>query len=292
MTNSRILVIGKTGQLGRSILNLSNNFISSEIKFVDKSELNLLSIESIKSFFKTNIFDIIINCAAYTAVDRAEEESEKADFVNNVSIQYLCELTKLYKTTVVHISTDYVFDGKKLSPYSENDVTNPQSVYGMTKLNGEKKLQEFCNSFIIFRTSWVYSVYKNNFVKSIIRLGKNNRSIEVVNDEIGSPTSATDLAGAIINIINSKDFQTIAKNKTIINYCNEGAVSRYEFAKEILNQCDITCEIKKIKSSDYKTLARRPLYSVLDTSLFKKLTGQKTIHWISSLREVLNEINI
>ena len=291
MDGSSILVIGKNGQLGSSILDLSNNFISKNIKFVDRKELDLLSISNIESFFVKNKFDIIINCAAYTAVDKAEEEVKTANLVNNIAIKYICNFTKSNNSTIIHISTDYVFDGKKLSPYSEKDNTNPLGIYGETKLNGEKKLQKYCDNFIIFRTSWVYSAHNSNFVKSIIKIAKENTSIRVVDDEIGSPTSAIDLAGAIINLINSKKFKKVAKNKTIINYSNKGKISRYEFAKEIISQSNINCEVEKIKSINYKTIAKRPKYSVLDTSLYESLTGRRTLDWINSLKKVLNDIN-
>ena len=206
----RILVIGKNGQLGRSINKLvSENKYDNEFIFVGRDESDLSKEESITNYFDSNDkFDILINCAAYTAVDKAEEEQELANQVNHLAIKQLAEIANKQKARLIHISTDYVFDGESDKPYTETDETNPINIYGKTKLAGEKVLQKIMpTNAIIIRTSWVYSEYGNNFVKTMLRLGKERDEISVVNDQIGSPTYATDLAGVILEIIKNEEFR-------------------------------------------------------------------------------------
>ena len=212
----RILVTGKNGQLGRSIHKLvntdskiDNNQSSNEFIFVGREELDLSNESSISHYFDSNDrFDVIINCAAYTAVDKAEEEQELANQVNHLAVKQLAGIAKEQKAKLIHISTDYVFDGESDKPYIETDTTNPINVYGKTKLAGEKALQAVMPiNAIIIRTSWVYSEYSNNFVSTMLRLGKERDELSVVSDQIGSPTYATDLAGAILEIIDNKDYQ-------------------------------------------------------------------------------------
>ena len=234
----RILVTGKNGQLGRSIYKIVNtangdNLPPNEFIFVGREELDLSSESSISHYFDSNDrFDVIINCAAYTAVDKAEEEQELANQVNHLAVKKLANIANEQKAKLVHVSTDYVFDGTGGKPYKETDKINPINVYGKTKLAGEKTLQEIMpTDAIIIRTSWLYSEFGNNFVKTMLNLGKERDELNVVSDQIGSPTYATDLAKVILKIIDNKDYQDKKQPTEIYHYSNKGRVSWYDFAK-------------------------------------------------------------
>ena len=238
----RILVTGKNGQLGQSINKLinietkiENNPSSNEFIFVGREELDLSNNSSIINYFDNHDkFDIVINSAAYTAVDQAEEEQELANQVNHLAVKQLAGIAKEQKARLIHISTDYVFNGESDKPYIETSETNPINVYGKTKLAGERTLQEIMpTNAIIIRTSWVYSEYGNNFVKTMLRLGKERDELNVVSDQIGSPTYATDLAEAILKILNNEDFKKENQPTQVYHYSNEGEVSWYKFAKEV-----------------------------------------------------------
>ena len=238
----KILVTGKNGQLGKSIhKSVTNNKKINEFVFVGREELDLNSESSIINYFDNHDkFDIVINSAAYTAVDQAEEEQELANQVNHLAVKQLAEIAKEQKARLIHISTDYVFNGESDKLYIETSETNPINVYGKTKLAGERTLQEIMpTNAIIIRTSWVYSEYGNNFVKTMLRLGKERDEINVVSDQIGSPTYATDLAGVILEIIKNKEFREESQATKIYHYSNEGKISWYEFAKEIFKMAKI-----------------------------------------------------
>jgi len=293
----KILVTGKNGQLGRSIhktihtnnteTNASQN--RNEFIFVSRKELDISSDSSISYYFNNNDkFDIIINCAAYTVVDKAEKEEKLANQVNHLAVRQLAEIAKAQQAKLIHISTDYVFDGKSDESYTETDETNPINVYGKTKLAGEKALQEIMPmNAIIIRTSWVYSEYGNNFVKTMLRLGKERDELNVVNDQIGSPTYATDLAEVILTIINNEDYQDTKQPTEIYHYSNEGEISWYDFAKEIFKLAKIDCKVTPIKTEQYLTLAKRPKNTVMNKSKIEKDFGIGAISWQDSLRNCL-----
>jgi dTDP-4-dehydrorhamnose reductase len=288
----RILVTGKNGQLGRSINKLintevkaDNNLSSSKFIFVGREELDLSSEGSISHYFDSNDrFDVIINCAAYTAVDKAEEEQELANQINHLAVKQLASIANKQQARLIHISTDYVFDGENFKPYCEDDTTNPNGIYGITKLDGEKAMQEInpLNSIII-RTSWVYSSVGANFVKTMLRLGKERDSLGVIFDQVGTPTYVRDLAKAILDIlVNIKN-----EKVEIYNYSNEGVLSWYDFAKEIMRMAKIDCSINPIETSEYPTPAKRPHFSLLNKSKIKKEFNLTIPFWKDSLNECL-----
>ena len=292
----RILVTGKNGQLGRSIHKLvntdtkiDNNQSSNEFIFVGREELDLSSKSDINHYFDSNNkFDIIINCAAYTAVDKAEKEQELANQVNHLAVKQLANIANEQKAKLVHVSTDYVFDGAGGKPYKETDKTNPINVYGKTKLAGEKALQEIMpTNAMIIRTSWVYSEYGNNFVKTMLRLGKEMDEINVVSDQIGSPTYATDLAGVILEIIKSKEFREENQTTQIYHYSNEGEISWYEFAKEIFKIAKIDCKVNPITTQQYPTPVQRPKNTSMNKNKIMKTFNANPVPWKDSLEKYL-----
>ena len=291
----RILVTGKNGQLGKSINKIvntgngKNNYQQdNEFIFVGREELDLSSERSISHYFdRSNKFDVIINCAAYTAVDKAEEECELANQVNHLAVKQLANIANEQKAKLVHVSTDYVFDGTGGKPYKETDKTNPINVYGKTKLAGEKALQEIMpTDAIIIRTSWLYSEFGNNFVKTMLRLGKERDEINVVSDQIGSPTYATDLANAILEIIDNKDYQDKQQSTEIYHYSNEGEISWYEFAKEIFKIAEVNCKVNPITTQQYPTPAKRPRNSLIDSNKIMQLFDINTPFWKDSLKRI------
>jgi len=288
----RILVTGKNGQLGRSIHKLvntdskiDNNQSSNEFIFVGREELDLSNESSISHYFDSNDrFDVIINCAAYTAVDKAEEEQELANQVNHLAVKQLAGIAKEQKAKLIHISTDYVFDGTGSKPYKETDKTNPINVYGKTKLAGEKALQEIMpTNAMIIRTSWVYSEYGNNFVKTMLRLGKERNEINVVSDQIGSPTYATDLAKAILKIIDNRDYQDKDKATEIYHHSNKGEISWYDFTKEIFKLAKIDCKVSPITTEQYPTPAKRPRNTLMSKDKIIEEFSLEILDWKKSL---------
>ncbi len=283
-----ILVTGANGQLGSELksiyknegikLGKSVNFIFTDIDTLDISNSIFL-----KKFFQDHSFDYVINCAAYTNVDLAEKEKEKAYNVNATCVKNIVESIKDQNTRFIHISTDYVFDGNSHIPYTENMQTNPQSVYGNSKLDGEKYALEFENAIVI-RTSWLYSSYGNNFAKTIHKLCKERESLNVVFDQVGTPTYAYDLAKAILQIIK----QTENENRfisDIYHFSNEGVCSWYDFAKIITDKAYSKCNINPIESKDYPTQVKRPFYSVLNKNKIKSTYNINIPHWQDSLNE-------
>jgi dTDP-4-dehydrorhamnose reductase len=288
----RILVTGKDGQLGRSIhkvisanSEIDNDYGSNEFIFVGRRELDLSNDSNINHYFNSNNkFDIIINCAAYTTVDKAEEESELANKINHLAVKKIAEIANKQESKLIHISTDYVFDGESNKLYTETDITNPINVYGKTKLAGEKALQDIMSTdAIIIRTSWVYSEYGNNFVKTMLRLGKERNELSVVSDQIGSPTYATDLAKAILGIINNKDYQDKNQSTQVCHYSNKGEISWYEFAKEIFKLAEVDCKVSPITTEQYPTPARRPMNTIMDKNKITKAFSVDTPDWKKSL---------
>ncbi|MGJ0457070.1 dTDP-4-dehydrorhamnose reductase, partial [Aliarcobacter cryaerophilus] len=242
---------------------------------------------SIKEFCQTNSINVIINCAAYTAVDKAESDIENADLVNRKAVKKLSIVAKELDIKLIHISTDYVFDGKNFKPYVEEYQTNPQSVYGKTKLDGENELLDInpLNSIII-RTSWVYSYYGNNFVKTMLRLGKEKEELGVIFDQVGTPTYAKDLAITILDIIPQIENSKVE----IYNYSNEGVLSWYDFAKEIMKMAKLNCKIKAIETYQYPTPAKRPHFSLLNKSKIKSKFNLEIPYWKDGLDNCLKRL--
>ena len=283
-----ILVTGANGQLGselKSIYNNSNRTFEKpvNIEFTDIETLDLSNTIFLKKFLDDHSFDFIINCAAYTNVDLAETEKEKAFEINANCVKSIVEYIKGKNTKLIHISTDYVFDGETHIPYTEDIPTNPQSVYGKSKLDGEKYALKHPNSIVI-RTSWLYSSYGKNFAKTIYKLCKEREELNVVFDQIGTPTYATDLAKAILQIIN----QSITENRFIpgiYHYSNEGVCSWFDFAQAIADKAYSKCKINSIISKEYPTPAKRPFYSVLNKSKIKSVYQISIPHWQKSLND-------
>jgi len=288
----RILVIGKNGQLGMSIQKkLINKKQSDEFIFVGREELDLSNNKNIINYFKNNIFDVFINCAAYTQVDKAERDTELSNQINHLAVLQLAKIAKNQKAKIIHISTDYVFDGKNNNPYTEIDKTNPINVYGKTKLEGEKAIQKILmTDAIIIRVSWLYSEYGSNFVKTMLHLAKKQNQIDVVNDQIGSPTYASDLADVILKVIKDKTFINNNQKTQIYHYSNEGNISWYDFAREIFNFSKINCKISPINSKMYQTSAQRPKAVIMNKTKISQRFNINILGLKKSLETCILEI--
>jgi len=282
----KILVIGKTGQLGQSINEIVSKMQScDEFVFVGRDELDLSDIDGVVSYFENNNFDIIINCAAYTAVDMAESEIELADRINHLAIHKIATIANKQQIKLIHISTDYVFSGESNIPYLESDVVNPINIYGKTKLAGEQAvLETMPTDATIIRTSWVYSEYGNNFVDTMLRLGKERDKINVVSDQIGSPTYAGDLAMAILHIIQNEEFLNSGQKTQIYHYSNEGSCSWFDFAKEIFELTNIQCTVNPITTEQYPTTTQRPRNTLMNKDKITKTFGINIPYWEVSLK--------
>ena len=282
----RILVTGRSGQLGKSIHKLIvNSKQIDDFVFVGRKELDLSVESNISHYFDNNQFDIIINCAAYTAVDKAEEEQDIANQVNHLVVKQLAEIANKQQAKLIHISTDYVFDGESDKPYLETDTTNPINIYGKTKLAGEKALQEIMpTNAIIIRTSWVYSEFGSNFVKTMLRLGKGKDEVSVISDQTGSPTYATDLAEVILTIIKSKFFNQKNLLTETYHYSNKGEISWYDFAKEIFKLAKIKCKVNSITTECYQASVQRPKSAPMNSDKIVSIFEVK----IHNFRESLN----
>lgn len=274
-----VLVTGASGQLGQALQSISRNYTDIDFHFFNSTALNITDLEQCKTVFNTIKPDFCINAAAYTAVDKAESEPEKARLINVVGPRNLAQVCKENDTVLIHISTDFIFDGTATKPYTEDDIPNPSGVYGQTKLDGEKAIQNILEKYFIIRTSWVYSEFGNNFMKTMLRLGSERDVLSVVNDQIGTPTNAVDLAKALLEIIKSdkKDFG-------IYNFSNEGQCSWYDFAKKIFEINKIEIDLQSIPTLAYPTPAKRPAFSVLDKSKIKKVFGVEILEWEESLK--------
>jgi dTDP-4-dehydrorhamnose reductase len=285
MSKPIIAVSGKNGQLGSELQMLANSFSAFDFVFTEKEELNLADEKSIETFFKKNNPSFFINCAAYTAVDKAETEKEIAYKINAEAVGVIGKLCTEYQTKLIHISTDYVFNGNADKPYSANDKTDPVNYYGYSKCEGEKLALKNCVDTTIIRTSWVYSEFGNNFVKTMLRLMKERTEINVVNDQIGSPTYAKDLAEIILEIIKQD-----AKYPGIYHFSNEGMISWFQFAEAIKDEINSSCKVGGIKTSQYPTPAKRPHYSVMDKNKIANVYGVSIKHWQESLKECLGKL--
>ncbi len=279
-----ILVTGCNGQLGNEIRLLENEH--SEWKFfnTDVEELDITNQLAVEQYVAQNAIDGIINCAAYTAVDKAEEDKEKATTLNMVAPAFLAAAVEKRDGWIIQISTDYVFDGKAHTPYKEDDTPCPDSVYGSTKLAGELGAQKFCRKAVIIRTAWLYSSFGNNFVKTMQRLGREREELGVIFDQIGTPTYAADLAKAILTIIKE------GIKPGTYHYSNEGVCSWYDFAIAIHRMSGIKCNVKPLHTQEYPTPANRPAYAVLDKTKIKHTYNITIPHWEKSLKECIDKI--
>ncbi len=283
-----ILVTGSNGQLGSELKKLvtinadnSNHFI-----FTDIAELNITNEAQVKAFFEQNSIDFCINAAAYTAVDKAENEPAIAHLINVEAVRLLAAQCHLYNAVLIHISTDYVFDGMNYLPYTEENTSNPQSIYGKTKLEGELAAIKSNPKTIVIRTSWLYSTFGNNFVKTMLRLAQSKPALSVVADQVGTPTYAGDLAQAILHII---DFIGENKDKNVVgtyHYSNEGVATWYDFAHAIFEMNALKVKLRPIRTTEYPTPASRPAYSILDKSKIKNTFGIEIPHWRESLKTI------
>lgn len=271
------LVTGCNGQLGTALQSL----LKDKATYIDRDTLDLTDEAAVKDYLSKNKFDFIINCAAYTAVDKAEADKETAYQVNALAPLYLAK----YGKNIIHISTDYVFDGKSNCPYTETDSTNPVSVYGKTKREGEINVLENADTAIIIRTAWLYSPHGGNFVKTMRKLGNERECLNVVFDQIGTPTNAYDLASAIVTILP----QIKPEEKEIYHYTDEGVCSWYDFAVEIMKQSHLSCKVNPIESKDYPTPAPRPHYSVLNKTKIKQRFNITIPHWQEGLVSCLKQ---
>ncbi len=272
------LITGSKGQLGTELSKLLPDAICADIDILDITDEN-----AVKNFVRDNNIDVIINCAAYTAVDKAETDIELATKINVYGPRNLAKSG----AKVIHISTDYVFDGTGHKPYNPDEKTNPVSVYGKTKRAGELAVLENTDVAVVIRTAWLYSPYGNNFVKTIRRLGNEKSEINVVADQIGTPTYAADLADAIVKILP----QMTSENSGVYHFTNEGVCSWYDFASEIMELSNLKCVVKPIKSSQYPTPAARPFYSVLDKDKIKQVFGINIKYWKDGLKRCISELN-
>ncbi len=279
----KILVTGANGQLGKCIKDAAVKYPEFNFLFATRELLNIESEESISEIFKNNQFDYCINAAAYTNVEKAESDQENAFLTNAEGVKQLAKYCEENNTTLIQISTDYVFDGKKGSPYSEEDATNPLNVYGASKLKGEAYVQEICQAHYILRTSWLYSQYGHNFYNTVLRFAKEGKTLTVTTEQTGTPTNANDLAKVILTIIKSN-----SKKYGIYNFSNQGEATWYDFAKEILTQTNQLTETNLAKTDYYRTFAARPKYSVLDTRKYKNTFNKAVLDWRKSLSFLLN----
>ena len=276
-----VLVTGASGQLGKAIVSVSGNYPKIDFHFASSAEADVTDKQNLHALFTRIKPDFCINAAAYTAVDKAESETEKAYAINVTGAQNLAEICKEFHTMLIHISTDFVFDGTKHEPYSEEDATHPEGIYGVTKRQGEEAIAAVFSNYMIVRTSWLYSEFGNNFMKTMLKLANDRPALNVVNDQRGTPTYAVDLAKAILDIIISGK-----KAFGIFHYSNEGEASWYDFAAKIFENNHVNIDLKPIPTSDYPTPAKRPAYSVLDKTKIKETFGIKIPDWQESLKKI------
>lgn len=281
-----ILVTGANGQLGNEMRVLSAEHKEHNYFFTDVAELDICNEQAVMAFVKENDIHVIVNCAAYTAVDKAEDNMELCTKLNSDAVGYLAKAAENNQAEFIQISTDYVFDGTNHLPYKESDATCPNSVYGVTKLAGEKNALEYCKKTMIIRTAWLYSTFGNNFVKTMIRLGKERETLGVVFDQMGTPTYARDLARAI--------FAAIYKGVVpgVYHFSDEGVCSWYDFTKAIHRIAGITtCKVNPLHTDEYPAKAPRPNYSVLDKTKIKNTYDIEIPHWEESLKACMDELN-
>jgi dTDP-4-dehydrorhamnose reductase len=286
----KILVTGAYGQLGNELKELSVNYPEWQFLFTDVDSLDITDEKKVEVFCQENKPDFVVNCAAYTAVDKAESDAETAHKVNALAPEILAGAAKRQNAGFIHISTDYVFDGRAFRPYEEIDSVNPQGVYGKTKLEGEQLVRKENPETVIIRTSWLYSVFGNNFVKTMLKLGQEREMLKVVYDQVGTPTFAGDLAKAILHIINLYKDEPEKFSPGIYHFSNEGVASWYDFAKSIFETARVFCKVVPVLSEEFPTAAQRPHYSVLNKSKIKATFNFEIPYWKESLKICINKL--
>ncbi|MED9995703.1 MAG: dTDP-4-dehydrorhamnose reductase [Paludibacteraceae bacterium] len=286
-----ILVTGAYGQLGNEVRLLSANYPQYNFMFTDVDSLDICDKAMLLDFVQGNDIRYIINCAAYTAVDKAEDDAELCEKINAKAVKNLGEVAQEVGAGIIHVSTDYVFNGKGYMPYTEDMPTSPCSVYGKTKLKGEKALLKACEKAMVVRTAWLYSPFGNNFVKTMRKLGAEREQLNVIFDQIGTPTYAEDLAAALL-VMMDKTIDQEHNKGGVYHYSNEGVCSWYDFTLKIHQLSGITtCQVNPIETKDYPTKAARPHYSVLNKAKIKATFGVQVPHWESSLQRCIEELN-
>ena len=282
-----ILVTGANGQLGNEMQVLARENLQHTYFFTDVQELDICDEQAVYAYVSEHKIDIIVNCAAYTAVDKAEDNVELCDKLNNIAPGYLARAAQANGAAMIQVSTDYVFDGTAHIPYTEEEPTCPASVYGSTKLAGEQNVMDHCEKAMVIRTAWLYSIYGNNFVKTMIRFGQERDSLGVIFDQIGTPTYANDLAQAIFAAINK------GVVRGIYHFSDEGVCSWYDFTVAIHRLAGIaSCKVKPLHTADYPAKAPRPHYSVLDKTKIKDTFGIEIPHWEESLKRCINQLRM
>ena len=283
-----VLVTGAMGQVGQALKEAALSHSDTVFYFAGSAEADVTSMAALTTVFSNVKPDVCINAAAYTAVDKAESEPEKAHAINSTGAANIATVCKAFNTTLIHISTDFVFNGTKQTPYTEEDITSPQSVYGKTKLDGEIAIEQLLKEHYIIRTSWVYSQYGNNFMKTMLRLAAERDTVSVVNDQTGTPTNANSLANALITIAKYSISNPGNPNYGIYNYSNEGECSWYDFAKKIFEVYKINIDLQPISTEAYPTPAKRPPYSVLNKEKFKNAFNTGVESWQDSLQNLVD----
>ena len=287
----KVLITGSNGQLGSEIKELAFEYENLECIFKDLPELDICDTDALNTFIIDQHINAVINCAGYTAVDKAEENPEIAEQVNSKGVLNLVNALEKVDGKLIHISTDYVFDGNHSQPYNESDSVSPIGVYGETKRAGELAVLNSSIDALVIRTSWLYSAYGNNFVKTMLRIGNDKESIQVVSDQKGTPTYAKDLAKMCLDILSDASSTNLSKKGSLYHYSNEGVTSWYDFATAIMEISNIDCQLISIETKDYPTQARRPMYSVLDKSKIKSDFKVTIPHWRDSLANCIKKIN-
>ncbi len=281
-----ILITGSNGQLGSEMQQAAKRFPNFNYIFTDVAELDICDKATLNDFVVENEVNFIVNCAAYTAVDKAEDDVDLCYKINCEAVKNIGEVAKANNVKAVHVSTDYVFDGTNHVPYTEDMPVCPSSVYGKSKLEGEQVLMESCEEAVIIRTSWLYSSFGNNFVKTMMKLGTERDNLNVIFDQVGTPTYAADLAETILNVINHESFVP-----GIYHFSDEGVCSWYDFTKTIHRIANITCNVQPIETKDYPVRTPRPHYSVLNKAKIKSTYGISIPHWEESLTKCINLIH-
>jgi dTDP-4-dehydrorhamnose reductase len=281
-----ILVTGANGQLGNAIRTLAPKHNDCIFHFTDIDTLDICDRVQFPDFVRANGIRYVLNCAAYTAVDKAEDDVETCMRINRDAVRNIGETARAEGLKVIHVSTDYVFDGNAAHPYREDDATRPQSVYGRSKLEGERALQEACPDSVIIRSAWLYSEFGHNFVKTMLRLGREREEVNVVSDQTGTPTYAGDLAAAMLTVAGHATFVP-----GIYHYSGEGVCSWYDFAAKIMAMAGLTCRVRPVTTGEYPTRAFRPAYSVLDKAKIKQVYGVEVPEWETSLRHCIRKLN-
>jgi dTDP-4-dehydrorhamnose reductase len=287
------LITGASGQLGKTLRSLvKQKKISHSFVFTSRNQLDLSDLNHIQRFIESHKFDLIINCAAYTGVDKAEIHEKEADLINHLAVKKIAEIAHSFNIKLIHISTDFVFDGLNHQPYYESDVTGPLNIYGNTKLAGEKAVLSIMKfNAIIIRTSWVYSEYGNNFVDTILKLIQKEVDLNIVSDQIGTPTYANDLGNAILSIIESEKFHAKEQESQIYHYSNSGKCNWYDFAKEIINISGSKCNLNAINTADYPMTAERPMCVVMSKKKISHEFGLKITFWKDSLKICMKNLS-